>query len=97
MSQNPRFWKGFKHGTLIVFVLTIIASLLLFIFLEGNAALLFGGMTAILALNIGLIYFFIRVNDNRRPMRGSGHGRSTNKNEEHSRFQFRKDDSYHKR
>ncbi|MDO5036338.1 MAG: hypothetical protein Q4D93_05185 [Porphyromonas sp.] len=87
MSKNKKFWSGFKAVVLVLLVITIVGSVLAFLLLPDVQGQFFGLTSLILAFNLLLIYFFIRINDRRRPTRrdDSSHG-------EESRFDFRKRD-----
>lgn len=69
MVGGAKFWGGFKVVVLVLLVVTLVGAVFAFVLLPGNKGTFFGVGGLFLALNLLLMYFFIRVNDKRRPRR----------------------------
>lgn len=84
MALQPNFFKGMKKVLLVLMIVGLVASLLSFFLLPGNYAQLFGIGILILTANLGLMFLFVKVNDNKRP------NYKERQKEEEKRFDFRK-------
>ncbi|MDN4754372.1 hypothetical protein QYZ87_07500 [Porphyromonadaceae bacterium W3.11] len=82
MALNQSFFSRAKKVFIVLMIIGVIASLLSFFLLPDNYAKLFGVGILVLTANVGLMYLFVRINDNRRP-------RYRDKKED-KRFDFRK-------
>lgn len=83
MALTPSFFNGMKKFLLVLMFIGIVLSALSFFFLPGNYAKLFSFGVLILVANIGFMYLFVRVNDNKRP-------NHKDRMKEEKRFDFRK-------
>lgn len=69
MSRNPNFWKGLRTTLLVLIAVCIVAAVVCFFTLEGLKQTFFSLCCIILAANFAFMYGFVRLNDQKRPMR----------------------------
>lgn len=69
MPPGPKFWRGFRAVALAGIAISVIGAIVCFIVLQGWMKSYFGILCLILALNFGLMLYFIRHND---PSRRNG-------------------------
>ena len=63
MPPGPKFFRGFRAVALAGVVICVIGASVCFIFLAGWMKSYFGLLCLILALNFGLMLYFISHND----------------------------------
>lgn len=83
MSRNPKFWSRFKMIVLALLVLVVLGAVAGFFLMPGAMGRYFALFALIIALNLLLMYFFIRVNDKKRPTQ-----RDSFREEEERKFDF---------
>lgn len=83
MALNQSFFSRAKKVFVVLMIIGVIASMLSFFLLPDNYAKLFGIGILVLTANVGLMYLFVRINDNKRP-------KYRDRDKEDKRFDFRK-------
>ncbi len=67
VAPTPKFWATLKKVLLILATLSIVASIVCYITLEGLRQTFFSLCCLVIAANLILMYGFVRINDKRRP------------------------------
>lgn len=66
-GPGPKFWTILKRTMLVLAALSVVAAIVLYFTLTGLRKTFFPICSLIIGANFLFVYFFVRLNDGRRP------------------------------